>query len=427
MHAHVTSTLRHGRIVSGFFVVFEALSQVAERIHAMEYLGERFEGMFGESARVPTALVDVLIAAVALLICLRIDRWLAARQLPHRDDEGGAHADDEARREASIEQRTQRVAFRLNARTLSVFTAATALETIGHIAIIEHSAQTLAHSAGPVLAFFLHFWQPIAFSVTAWASIILSRRLWLARLQDVDLPGDEAVGLGELLDTRDLRFRGIPMDPRDRFHAAAARDIRQLATTETYGEMGDTNFKQVFRWWTIYPSGNWVVEYRGRVVGGVDLWPLKKDVYDGLHAGQLGEEDIDRHSLAPQPDTDTGTYWYVGSISIDLRMRHRRYRQAVLAKLVETMLTDNFLPSVTAYPAHVLALIWTKQGQNIAARSGFTLVGERVSAHVAPEPIYEAVFADRAAVLEQAARIRRRLARPGSLDATDQAGIPAVS
>jgi len=393
-----------------FLAVFNGLSFAAEQIHSIEALGDAFERRFDLGPAAFDHFLQGLTALVTLMFCLRINRALELRRLAR-----SAHwrkPESHRTKDASeLEAKANHVARNLNVRTLIAFAISLPIgDALLQIATIEHAIMTVIKWSGPVASFAMRVWPSVALTVLAWGCMALSQKLWLARLQNIDLPGDDEEGLGVLLDARDLRFRLVTDDPADATHTEAHRDIEQLAKTETYGVMGDTDIPQVFEWWRRYPRGNWLAEFRGRIVGGVDVWPLKKAIYERLRAGRIGEEHIKRTSLAPKPDSDTGSYWYVASISLDLRMRHQRLRKAVLAKLVETMLEQNFLPSVTAYPAHVIALIWTTQGENIANRSGFRYVGKRVSEeHAAAEPIYEIVFPDETSIRAMIERLHRRL------------------
>jgi hypothetical protein len=397
-----------------FLAVFNGLSFAAEQIHALESLGDAFERRFDLGPEAFDRVMQGLTALVTLTICLRINRALELHRLT-RSAHWRKPESQRTKDAGALEAKANHVARNLNLRTLLAFAISLPIgDALLQVATIEHSIMTAIKWSGPIASFLMRVWPSVALTVLAWGCMLLSQKLWLARLQNIDLPGDEEEGLGALLDDeRDLRFRLVTDDPADATHTEAHRDIEQLAKTETYGVMGETDIPQVFDWWRKYPRGNWLAEFRGRIVGGVDIWPLKKAVYERLRAGRIGEEHIKRTSIAPKPDSDTGSYWYVASISLDLRLRHQRLRKAVLAKLVETMLEQNFLPSVSAYPAHVIALIWTTQGENIANRSGFRYVNKRVSEeHAAAEPIYEIVFPDEASIRAMIERIRRRLAPP---------------
>jgi hypothetical protein len=405
--------MKNSTIVLWFMAAFHLISALAESVHALEYLQQRLGVHLQLSPATFEMLCQGVIALLALILCLRLDRWWSIHRLTRADHWKKAESAGSMQgAQAHVKHYANRVAFRLNLSTVAMFALLLpALEFISKIAIIDHSLHTLTELLEPALAMSGRVWLSGAYALLAWACLMISRRVWLARLRDIALPADDEHGLEALLDLNQLRFRSVHLDEKnDRQHTAAAHDIKQLASTEDYGPMGRTDFPQVFAWWRVYPKGNWVAEYRERVVGGIDIWPLTREVYLQMRSGDMGEEGLTAQCLAPHQDTEGGTYWYVGSISLDLRLKNRRYRSAALAKLVETALLQNFMPSVKAYPAHVLALVWTTEGENLAKRAGFAYVGSRKNPkHVAAEPLYELVFSGPEDIVHFVERLQRRL------------------
>ena len=107
------------------------------------------------------------------------------------------------------------------------------------------------------------------------------------------------------------------------------------------------------------------------IIGGVDIWPLKKDSFNSLRLGERDEESIspDNFVSTSQRSNASASYWYVGSISMKPQMNKRDRTELVARLLVSGF--ESWLARKPKFPAHILALAWTKAGTNILVRNGF--------------------------------------------------------
>lgn len=150
-------------------------------------------------------------------------------------------------------------------------------------------------------------------------------------------------------------------------------EIEQLAKTENYGGHGETNLPQVKEWWHAYQRGNVLALYKGKIVGGIDVWPLKKSAYSDMLRGRLGEDGLTAQHLAAVSRRRNESYWYIGSISLSMVWKNGQARKELLLRLlVNTLLL--WRANSPVYPANFIALVWTPEGMNLLRRNGFASI-----------------------------------------------------
>ena len=212
-------------------------------------------------------------------------------------------------------------------------------------------------------------------------TVALTRRWWRKVKRSLPIPGPEQPPLVKYKDDPKLCFR----------KAVCQKDIELLEETEDYGDAGVTNVEQVVEWWEAYKSGNYLAVYDGRVIGGIDIWPLKPEAYRKLLSGADEESISSRDFQLKLPVRQSGSYWYIGSISMLPRV-NKLHRAELIIRLLVTGLRDwqSRLPS---YPANLLALAWTRAGSNILQRNGFVRSARNPNA-------YERVFESEAELMQ---------------------------
>jgi len=228
--------------------------------------------------------------------------------------------------------------------------------------------------------------------VVAW---LLVRSYARHRLRDLQFPKAWDPPLGRFAHDPKLTF-GYVEEPRE---------VAELAETEDYGEKGTTNVAIATEWWTAYRFGNTVARYNGRIIGGIDIWPLKKKSYDQMLDGLLGDMDLrPGHFRVDRP----ASYWYLGSISLAQVWRSKLARKELLVRLaVNTM--QSWLSRDPKFPATFIALAWTEEGRNMLLGRQFT-EHKRKPAGEIDDPTYTLRLATRNEALVFAQRLKDRLA-----------------
>jgi len=226
-------------------------------------------------------------------------------------------------------------------------------------------------------------WVSIAASaIAAVAGAVLLVR-WYARrqLRDLQFPRAWEPVLGHFANDPKLTF-GYVEEPRE---------VAELAQTEDYGDKGTTNVPIATEWWTAYRCGNTVARYNGRIIGGIDLWPIKKKTYEQMLEGLVGDMDLRPHHFRLD---GRASYWYIGSISLAQVWRRKLARKELLVRLaVNTM--QSWLSRDPTFPATFIALAWTEEGRNLLLGRKFTEHRRKSSAGKVNDPTYTLQFASR--------------------------------
>lgn len=147
------------------------------------------------------------------------------------------------------------------------------------------------------------------------------------------------------------------------------REIIELAETENYGSRGKTDVSIVTKWWAAYKYGNVIAKYRGKIIGGIDIWPLRKKTYQEILSGQLGDEDLRADHFSTRR-LKYGSYWYAASVSLAAVWRQKRERRELLLRLLINAF-ELWLSRAPNYPAHISAIAWTIEGKNYLHHLGF--------------------------------------------------------
>lgn len=390
----------NSRIILSLFIflsVFHELLKFSELIHGANVLLSMINV---DVDVIPKPFFEYIIHIIFITLmfyaCLLINKWYEIRKLTL----GGSLAKIIEKRKKELDS--------FNWHSLISFSIfATFLIIISKIDTIRHSEETLIDWLSATNTDSINLVYSAVFSAVAWLSIFVARNYWFSLLRDIQFSAKDH-NLGMLLsdfDEKNLNFRHVNENER-----IAKLEITKLADTEDYGPMGNTDIEQVFEWWQKYNNGNWLAEYCGDIVGGIDMWPITDKVYNDLVSGEIGEEEINKDSL--ESNENKLSYWYIASISLDMRMQNKRYRKALLIKMLSSMIRENFLPAIvtTEYPIKLIALTWTVKGENFVRRAGFKFVGKRKSqGRIADENIYQIVFSSREDIINYVTQIEQRL------------------
>lgn len=196
--------------------------------------------------------------------------------------------------------------------------------------------------------------------VGAIATIYLIRKCWRKKKGEI-LPPNDGDGIHSHFATdKMLRFR----------QAESTEDILALERTEDFGGSLFTDLEQVIEWWECYPRGNFLAVYGTKVIGGMDIWPLKRGAFDDLCAGKTDESGLGPKEFALRSTAGSKqSYWYVGAISMEVQL-FRSWRAELVARLIVNAVRA-WLAKAPLFPAHFVALAWTVNGKNLLERNGF--------------------------------------------------------
>lgn len=174
--------------------------------------------------------------------------------------------------------------------------------------------------------------------------------------------------------------------------ALSELEIHELSKTEDYDQTPeDYNIETLVNRWYSYKQGNWVglrkneIDPReNKVCCGIDIWPIEKSQYLKIQSGEFGEDihlehSIKRTALSPGPYS----YWYLGSISLDILTRKSKLKRDVLMALIGSFVDQILSSKVIDYPCHIIALAWSENGRNLLSKFEFTLLSnEHKHGHV---------------------------------------------
>lgn len=109
-----------------------------------------------------------------------------------------------------------------------------------------------------------------------------------------------------------------------------------------------------------------------RILGFVDVWPLRTEVFMKLQSGELREEDIHDGWIDSRASGDL-KHWYFGGVMVDPRLvRSRRLRLArEVFHSISLELFHKF--SETRLPCDLLGICSTTNGRTAAIRWDFKL------------------------------------------------------
>jgi hypothetical protein len=197
------------------------------------------------------------------------------------------------------------------------------------------------------------------------------------------------------------RITGLQLRP-----AVCEQDIITLAETEIYGDRR-TDVEQVLAWWRAYPQGNLLAVLHGKIVGGIDIWPVAADFYDGFMRRGCDETALTPARFALHHTPGQTSHWYVGSISMQRVLPARQQRMAMLHLLTGGIAYwETLIPDV---PARICAESWTDEGRNLLSRLGWT-PAEPGAVSAQGDTLFEYVLTEWAQSRDQQALLQKRVA-----------------
>lgn len=240
-------------------------------------------------------------------------------------------------------------------------------------------------------------WQILLGILSLVIVLAAARYYYRCRKRDLRLVEEWEPACGQFRDDDDLEMRYVRSEP----------EIEELAKTEDYGSTGETNIPQVLDWWRTYPYGNVVAIYRNKVIGGMDIWPIKKSFYTDMISGHLGEENLTGKEMAVHSRRRKSSYWYIGSISLAQVWKGSKARKELLLRLVVNALSF-WRSREPVYPATFVALAWTRQGMNLLRRNKFISIVKPVNA-LNKEPCFTMTVENEAEIDELIDQLKGRL------------------
>jgi hypothetical protein len=139
-------------------------------------------------------------------------------------------------------------------------------------------------------------------------------------------------------------------------------------------------------WWRAYPKGIYALWKDSRIVGAVGIWPLRREAYDRLVAGQMDETDIKAEDIWGGNARESHPYWYFADIVLEEEYHKTRERLALI--LMEESVRNwlgrgNLTPEI-----HVCALGFEEEGESLLGKFNFRPPGGRPVRSPRGKPVY---------------------------------------
>ena len=133
-----------------------------------------------------------------------------------------------------------------------------------------------------------------------------------------------------------------------------------------YGE-SNVPFATLQAWWQIYPQGHYLVKKRGKIIGGLGLWPVSRNTYHQMRRGTLTEGTLT--IMGRRNPEARKEHWYISGIVIAAEHRKVRALSCLLNRLVERRRMSQTHPE----QIQVGAIPISEEGLRLLMRHGFPL------------------------------------------------------
>jgi|GEM_PF-1690468 len=128
------------------------------------------------------------------------------------------------------------------------------------------------------------------------------------------------------------------------------------------------SLKAGISWWKKYSQGVYAL-YKGNVLQGyMSLWPLTKTAFHEFCEGKKKETDISSRNIIKKDNYTDTSYWYIGSIVLEPKMR----RTAAFRYLVQQAMAQWLTNIDVKGRIKLCALAYTKMGENSLRKFGFS-------------------------------------------------------
>lgn len=163
-------------------------------------------------------------------------------------------------------------------------------------------------------------------------------------------------------------------------------------------------------WWRAYPKGIHALWRNNRLIGAMGIWPLRKETYDRIVAGDMDETDIRAEDIRAGDNLDPSPYWYLADIVLEAK--HHKTRAQLALTLIEKSIKRWLGRGNLAQQVHVCAFGFRKDGVNLLEGFKFTPPGGRASLSPTGKPIFARTMMT-GEILEELDRVSRfRKRRP---------------
>ena len=124
------------------------------------------------------------------------------------------------------------------------------------------------------------------------------------------------------------------------------------------------------RWWSRYQKAAFFLEDRdGRVAGTFAMYPLGKEPFRSLLAGDRLESDLTDRSIRRPNPTEVVPYWYLPTITLRNNLRNGAALPAFLAGIADRLMQ---LPDF-GIPTEICAFGYSRNGEQLLDYFGFKL------------------------------------------------------
>lgn len=151
-------------------------------------------------------------------------------------------------------------------------------------------------------------------------------------------------------------------------------------------------------WWRTAPSGLIGLSRGTEVVGGISVWPITESTYARFLSGKLRERELTPKDLSPAIES---SLFYASEIAI--RDDERKQIDSLVTLITGSI---DLLISNHGFPIKILALGYSKEGENLMKKLGFhkLLEASEVSDQ---QPLFELLAHDKQQLLDLKNRFLR--------------------
>lgn len=132
---------------------------------------------------------------------------------------------------------------------------------------------------------------------------------------------------------------------------------------EHYSEE-NISHETLLAWWRAYPRGVWTLRDRGKCLGAIGFWPLKKGPFNEVVRGLRSEHQISGSSIERG---NIKSFWYIGGIVVAKSVRQPRALADLIQLSVMEWIGGGDVPSSIS----LTAIAYTLEGEQMLLDFGF--------------------------------------------------------
>jgi hypothetical protein len=130
----------------------------------------------------------------------------------------------------------------------------------------------------------------------------------------------------------------------------------------------NVEFNKVLSWWKCYQKGVYVLYQEFTIVGYLSLWPLKKQAFKDILAGNRRERAITARSICEESYKKPITHWYISNIVISNKYRKTGALKILILEVLRRWINEAKFDS----DIKLCALAYSKEGEALLRRFGFS-------------------------------------------------------